>query len=291
MHHVTESRVSSLLDRLVDAGAPGVLARLEKDDRCWTAARGVARLGAPDPVAPDGWFRIGSLTKAFTATVLFQLTAENVLQLEDTVEDWLPSTVPSGERITLQHLVSQTSGLYNYTDDLTDNAAIVDDRDRAWTPQAIVAAAVAREPLFPPGTARSYSSTNYILLGMVIEAATGNSYEDEVERRILRPLGMLRTLMPRQAPAIPEPHAHGYLTVAGEPVDVATFNASHAWAAAGSCPPLRIQPQRPTAATGHTRNCQGRHRRASRHSGWDVASDTEWPGPICRHSGHRPMPS
>jgi D-alanyl-D-alanine carboxypeptidase len=108
------------------------------------------------------------------------------------------------------HLLRQSSGLPDYTDDLSDRAVVLRDRFRQWSPQEIVAQATRRSPLFPPGTVRSYSNTNYILLGMVIEKSTGSSYGAQIEQRIVRAVGMRHTMVPDHDAALPEPHAHGY---------------------------------------------------------------------------------
>jgi D-alanyl-D-alanine carboxypeptidase len=230
-----DAHIQRVLDGLVGDGAPGALARFQVGQRLWAGSSGIAELGRPEPVAPQGWFRIGSVTKVFTCTVLLQLIGEGVLHLDDTVTDWLPDLVPAGDQITLRHLVRHTSGLYNYTDDLlSDRAALLRNRFNHHSPQEIVAQATRRPPLFAPGTSsRSYSNTNYILLGMVIEKATSSSYRAEIERRIQRPVGLRHTLVPRHDPALPEPHAHGYLPVDGQLVDITEFNASAAWAAGG----------------------------------------------------------
>lgn len=224
-------KLQRVLDELVTAGAAGVLVHYRDGRGEWRGSSGVADLRTRGPVDPDGWFRIGSVTKTFTAAVVLQLVGEGVLTLEDRVGRWLPGVVPGGEGITLRQLLNHTSGLYNYTDDLTDRTAIVRDRFVHWEPMRAVGMAVSHEPLFEPGARSSYSNTNYILLGMVIEVATGASYGAEVKRRILDPLGMRRTVVPGDEVRLPEPHAHGYEPVGDELVDTAEYNVSQAWAA------------------------------------------------------------
>ena len=104
-----------MLDKLVASGAPGALAQFRDDSGTWAGASGVAERGSERPVDPDGWFRIGSITKTFTATVVLQLVGEGRLDAKDTVERWLPGLVPGGGGITLLHLLNHTSGLYEYT--------------------------------------------------------------------------------------------------------------------------------------------------------------------------------
>ena len=224
-------KLQRVLDGLVRTGAAGVLLHYRDGQREWRGSSGVTDLATGAPVDPDGWFRIGSVTKTFTAAVVLQLVGEGVLALGDSVERWLPGVVPGGDGITVRQLLNHTSGLHNYTNDLGDPAAIVRDRFVQWEPMRAVGMAVSRDPLFAPGTMWAYSNTNYILLGMVIEVATSASYGAEVRRRILDPLGMRRTVVPGDEVRLPEPHAQGYMPVDGELVDTAEFNVSQAWAA------------------------------------------------------------
>jgi D-alanyl-D-alanine carboxypeptidase len=172
------------------------------------------------------------VTKTFTAAVILQLAGEGRLGLDDPVERWLPGVVPAGAAITVRQLLNHTSGLYNYTRDLTADG-ILRDRSRQWTPYEIVEQAVRREPDFPPGTSRAYNNTAYVLLGMVIQQVTGSSYAEQIRRRILHPLDLRRTRVDDHDESLPEPHARGYLTVAGKPVDLTVCSPSHAGAAGG----------------------------------------------------------
>jgi D-alanyl-D-alanine carboxypeptidase len=169
------------LDAVVTAGASAAIA--EYADRSGTrrAAAGVARLGRPAPAPVDGRFRIGSVSKTFLATVVLQLEAERRLSLDDTVERWLPGTVPAGDRITLRQMLDHTSGIYNYTAAMgLSPETWLPQRYRSWEPAELVALATAKPPLFPPGTGWSYSNTNYVLLGMVVREATGRHYSAEI---------------------------------------------------------------------------------------------------------------
>lgn len=226
----TAARLQALLDELTAEGAPAALAELRDERGVWTAASGVAELGTERPVDPAGWFRIGSVTKTFTATVVLQLVGEGRIGLDDTVERWVPDTVPGAGQITVRHLLNHTSGLYNYTRELTPDG-ILRDRFKRWTPREVILPACRRAPDFPPGTSRAYNNTAFVLLGMIIGKVTGRPYGEEIARRILRPLDLRRTR--DDVEVLPEPHAHGYLAVAGEPVDVSVYNPSQAGSAGG----------------------------------------------------------
>jgi D-alanyl-D-alanine carboxypeptidase len=216
------------LDSLVDDGAAGVLLHFRSPEQTWTGSSGVAELGTDRPVDPDGWFRAGSITKTFTAVVVLQLVGEGKLQLDAAAHEWLPD-VP--EDITVRQLLNHTSGLYNYTDDLPGPAEIVRDRYLHRDPREALGVGLAKPRLFDAGSSWSYSNTNYIALGLLIETVTGNAYGDEVRERILRPLGLERTIVPGRDVDLPEPHAHAYVTVDDELVDLASINPSQAWAA------------------------------------------------------------
>jgi D-alanyl-D-alanine carboxypeptidase len=202
------------LDDVVAAGAVGALAEVRDGHGVWRGTSGVAQLGTTRPVPVDGRFRAGSITKSFVATVVLQLAGEGRLRLDDTVEAWMPGVVPGGAGVTVRELLDQTSGLYDVVRTLPKppTQEFLDNRWRTWTTAELVRRALANPPTFqPPGSAWAYSSTNYLLLAQVVERATGRSYADEIERRIIRPLRLRDTTLPGTSPRIRGPHPHGYV--------------------------------------------------------------------------------
>jgi D-alanyl-D-alanine carboxypeptidase len=187
------------------------------------------------------------VTKSFVATVVLQLVGQGRLGLDDRLQRWLPGAVPGGERITIRQLLNHTSGLYNYTDDLLGPLLTKPTRQayqqlaaRSFAPRALVAMATGHGPLFPPGTRFSYSNTNYILLGLVVERVTGDRLAGQLHQRILAPLGLADTELAGSQRRIHGPHLHGYappnrawLPSDGPAglVDVTQANPSWAWAA------------------------------------------------------------
>ena len=189
---------------------------------------------------PGLHFRAGSLTKSFVATVVLQLVAEGRLSLSDTLERWLPAILPYGDRVTVHQLLNHTSGVPDYWATVERTlAGSRQGRLRAWTPQALVGLVADQPPGFPPGTAWSYSNTGYVLLGLTVETATGNTLARELGRCIFGPLGLRDTLLPGNSPGIPSPTSRGYSVplspqgevITGPLLDFTAQNPSWAWAA------------------------------------------------------------
>ena len=153
----------------------------------------VATAGSRRPGA-DQRFRIGSVTKTFTATIVLQLVQEGTLRLDSTLEDHVPGVVPRGEEITIRHLLQHRSGLAN----ITDYPGWLNQAERSPSTSPINSLRfAASKPLaFKPGSQGRYSNTNYIALGLVIEKVTGRSYAEELKERVLDPLGLSRTELP-----------------------------------------------------------------------------------------------
>ncbi|MEO3750354.1 serine hydrolase domain-containing protein [Streptomyces sp. B6B3] len=221
--------------RAIEAtGATGVLAATQDASGDRDAARaGVADLDGDRPVPYDSYYRIGSDTKTFTAVVALQLVAEGVLDLDDTVQEWLPGVVAGnghdGSRITLANLLRQTSGLPDYDEVVfgdIENYTPEDYREQRFegqTPRELVDVALRSQPPAwlpdpedPSSETRwAYSNTNYLLAGMIIEEATGHTWEREVHERVVEPLGLAHTLTPGTSAYVPEPTATGYLQFPG----------------------------------------------------------------------------
>lgn len=227
-------------DAIQRTGTVGVIARSTDPHGSRYVTAGVADQRAGRAVHPHDKFRIASATKTFVSTVVLQLVGEGRLFLDDTVEALLPGVVTGngndGSRITVRQLLNHTSGLFNYTADfptLTDAAAFRAGRFDTWTDSRLVAIAMRHAPNFEPGTRWEYSNTNYTLAGMIIERTTGHSWQHEVTRRIIRPLGLRDTSAPVTHPAIPGRHLRGYSAFGGDrPIDVTLLNPSGAGAPA-----------------------------------------------------------
>jgi D-alanyl-D-alanine carboxypeptidase len=181
------------LDGVVAADVPGAVLLVRDDDETVRLASGSGNLKPRTPMRAGDRFRVGSITKVFVATVVLQLVRERKLSLEDTVERRLPRLVPKGREITVRQLLDHTSGLFNYTDDRKFVAAAVRNPLRVWRPREIVAIATAHKPYFAAGAGWRYADTNYFVLGLIVEAATGRPLATELRNRIFAPLRLRAT--------------------------------------------------------------------------------------------------
>jgi D-alanyl-D-alanine carboxypeptidase len=190
------------------------------DGKAERARVGRSEIARNRPIPDNAQFRIASVTKSFTAVVTLQLVQESKLSLSDSVEKWLPGVVRGhgndGAKISILQLLRHESGLANYVESPELGAlvgsvdAFEEHRFDAISAGEYVAYALQREPDFVPGERFLYSNTNYVLLGMVIEAVTGRSFREEVEHRIVAKLGLRDTYVPGHGPFLVGPHLHGY---------------------------------------------------------------------------------
>ncbi|NUP67532.1 MAG: beta-lactamase family protein [Nonomuraea sp.] len=219
------------LEKIVEGkGATAVLARVTDGNRTWSGAAGVRDVERGGRPSPQGHFRIGSVTKTFVATVVLQLVDEGKVRLDDPVDRYLPDLVPGGKDITVRHLLDHSSHLYDYMSEpgYSTNRWRGDERFRSYRPQELLKVAFAKE--LPEDGKWHYSNTNYVVLGLLVEKVTGSPYGKEVERRILRPLGLRHTVVPGDRAGLPSPHAKGYEAMPGL-VDATRMNPSLDWAA------------------------------------------------------------
>ncbi|WP_221352337.1 serine hydrolase domain-containing protein [Streptomyces beigongshangae] len=228
------------VDAVFRTGPVGVVALSAGPRGSRHATAGLADRATGDPARPGDRFRIASTTKTFVATVMLQLVGEGRVSLDDTVEHWLPGAVSGngndGGAITVRQLLQHTSGLFDYAADLpvfTSTDGYRADRYTTWTPEQLVAVATEHVPNFAPGEGWGYSNTNYILAGMIIQKATGHSWEREVTARVIRPLGLRDTTAPTTYPRISGRHLRGYSSFGEDraPIDVTDLNPTAGGAA------------------------------------------------------------
>ncbi|KXY31024.1 MULTISPECIES: serine hydrolase domain-containing protein [Bacillus] len=212
-------------------GFPGILVKTYEGGKTWGYAAGVANLSTKKPMKTDFRFRIASVTKTFTATVVLQLAGENRLNLDDSIEKWLPGVIQGNgydaKQITIRQILNHTSGIAEYS--RTKEADFFKNRNKSFTAEDLVKLGLSLPPDFAPGKGWSYSNTGYVLLGILIEKVTGNSYAEEIENRIIEPLELSNTFLPGNSSVIPGTnHARGYFQPDGasELKDITYYNPS-----------------------------------------------------------------
>jgi D-alanyl-D-alanine carboxypeptidase len=218
------------------AGAPGVIVFARHGSRTQRLAAGVGDRSHRTPIRVSDRFRIGSVTKTFVAALVLQLVEQGRLSLDDTVERWLPGLVPNGGAITVRHLLSHTSGIFDYLNDGDDTVIkpyLGGHLAHVWTERGLVGVATGHPPNFAPGAKWSYSNTGYVLLGLVVEAVSGDTLASQLSRRLFEPLGLRHSSLDTTG-RISGAHAHGYLRFGKQPlVDVTPLSPTIAWGAGG----------------------------------------------------------
>jgi D-alanyl-D-alanine carboxypeptidase len=200
-----------LLEAEHTAGMPGAYAVVRDGRDAWAGAAGVADIETGRPASPSFRHRIGSITKTFVATTVLQLVGERRVRLDAPAGRYLPRLGIPPE-VTVRMLLDHTSGLGNYTTALiTGENDLERLRHTTYTPRELVAIGLSLPPTGAPGAGWSYSNTNYVVLGLLIERVTGHRYDAEISRRILYPLGLRSTSFPGVDPYLRGPHSRAYV--------------------------------------------------------------------------------
>ncbi|MFF8266688.1 serine hydrolase domain-containing protein [Streptomyces sp. NPDC016562] len=235
-----------------EAQVPGVSVGLWAPGKgSYVKSFGVADKATGAPMTSDLRVRIGSETKTFTVTALLRLVDQGKLSLDDHIGTYVTG-VPNGDRITLRQLAGMRSGLFNYSEDDGFNKALDDNPVRPYTPQELLDYSFKHPVQFQPGAEFEYSNTNLVLLGLVVEKVTGRPINEVIQRDVLDPAGLRRTVFPTNA-AIQAPYAHGYSdeTASGKIEDATHWNPSWAWAAGAMISDLQdLRSWARTLATG-----------------------------------------
>ena len=215
-----EARANILLT-IGGADTPGVLVGVwDPVKGYYTGGFGVADTTNGRVPLPADAFRVGSLTKTFTATVILELVAEGKLRLDGRVATYVPRLAkrhPELATRTIRQLLSMRSGLPEYTDALIGSATAKGWTTKVWTPNQLIDFAFKTGPVTAPGAVPAvYTNTNYITLGEIAVAVTGQTLPELMRTRLLRPLGLSKTLYPRITnTALPTPSTRGYVGPAG----------------------------------------------------------------------------
>ncbi|MET9953272.1 serine hydrolase domain-containing protein [Streptomyces sp. NPDC006339] len=204
--------VVAALNAALAEGAPGAMARYTGPDGVRSRTVGVRDQSTGAPMDIHARFRIGSVSKTFSAVVLLQLVEEGRLRLDDPVNRLLPGLLPD-DRITVRHLLTHRSGLADYTNKMFEHTVPGFEavRNRVFSYQELVDLSLAEPRTVEPGAAYAYSNTNFVVVGMLIEKLTGRPVADAYERRIIKPLKLRGTSYVHPDTRIKGLHVRGHL--------------------------------------------------------------------------------
>ncbi|MER5890372.1 serine hydrolase domain-containing protein [Streptomyces sp. NPDC001941] len=224
------------------AGLPGAdttaaLVRVGGTRGTWRGSAGVHDLASGRPADPDARFRIGSVTKVFTAATVLRLAARGRIDLDRTARSYLPDLVPAAYAgVTVRQLLNHTHGIPAARSSTSTVEEAYADRFTVHDPRETARSALSLPREFAPGTAQHYLNIGYTLAGLIVERVTGDAFAHQVEREVLRPLGLRDTYSPGTSPYLTGPYNHGYQVMdRGDgtrgPRDVSAWTVTDAWAA------------------------------------------------------------
>jgi D-alanyl-D-alanine carboxypeptidase len=208
-----DAGLQAVLHTALSQGAPGAMVRVDDNGTVHQLSEGVADRATGRAITTTDRFRVGSVTKSFSAVVLLQLVDEGKLDLDASVNTYLPGLLPDN-RITVRQVMSHRSGLYDYTNDMFAQTVpgFESVRNKVFSYQDLVTLSLKHAVTNAPGAAYSYSNTNFVVAGMLIEKLTGHPVATEYQNRIFTPLNLTDTFYVHPDTAIPGTHANGYLT-------------------------------------------------------------------------------
>jgi D-alanyl-D-alanine carboxypeptidase len=228
------------LDRALDAfvaakgGPPGVSVVVQRGASPVLHTAGVADTTTKAPIALDDSMRLASVAKAFSGAAALSLVGDGTLKMDDTIGAKLPDLPAAWAKVTLAQLLQHTGGVPDYSQSKSLQQAVAASLTVA-PPPAQLLSYVAQDPLeFTPGTKYHYSNSDNVIVGLMVQAVTGSSYEDALVARVYTPLGLTKTSLPAGV-EVPSPFVHAYVVdPPAAPEDVTqAFAAGWAWASGG----------------------------------------------------------
>jgi D-alanyl-D-alanine carboxypeptidase len=205
----TAAALQTALDGLRSAGKyPGASAAVMfPDGSIWSGVSGQAMYSPSTPLTTDTLLSVGSITKTFVAALISRLVEAGTIGLDDPLSKYVP-TFTNASKITIRQLLDHTSGIRDLFKVKAMNSAILANKSATWTADKVLSQIGSQ--LYAPGSHYYYSNTEYVLLGKVIEKATGKSVSSQIRTDFLTPLGMTHTFMQTEE-QVTGPEAHGYM--------------------------------------------------------------------------------
>lgn len=210
-----------------DEGHPGVAISISGPRGSYTQTYGVRDLASGKQLRRGDHFRIGSITKTFTANAILQQVEEGNLALSDPLDTWIEG-IPYGNVITVRDLLAMQSGVFEYEADPTLWAEFTANRLMPFEREDFLRIMRENPPYFAPGEQTLYTNSNYYLLGLILEQVTGESAEAAITKDVIKPLGLSHTTF-ATTPDLPPPYSRGYCGGPGAYEDCTAFNPYIYW--------------------------------------------------------------
>ena len=188
--------IQAFLDSMrVDIATPGISIAVVNQDESHTFTSGLSDQENQIKMNPDHVLMNGSIGKTYVAAVVLNLIDDGKLRISDPISTYLSDyrdlhRIPNANELTIDHLMTHTSGIPRYIMDPSIWSFVKDDPLKSWTPEERLAFILDADPVHKPGEDWAYSDTNYILLGMIVEAVTGIPYNEMVLKEIIEPQGL-----------------------------------------------------------------------------------------------------
>ena len=195
--HPKAEAFQNLLDNYVKNGLPGLILLVRDKQGYWVGSAGKADISRNVSMTPCHISKAASITKMFVAVATLQLVEEGVLQLDEKITQWLPSTITdkieNANAVTLRQLLNHTTGIYDVIDDNNFYLSVLNDPTKKRSLEELAEFAYHKPAEFAPGDRASYSNTNTLLVSMIIEKVTGKAHDQVIRERIINPLELKNT--------------------------------------------------------------------------------------------------
>ena len=209
------AQMQRALDQIVEAGVPGALLYTYDKGTVTELQSGLADLSAGTPMGPSTSYRIGSQTKTYVSTAVLQLVAQHRIGLDAPARRYLPGLLARVPHVTVRELLNHTSGLFEFNEDPRVLAPyFAGHLGHVWKPRRLVEIALSNDPVSAPGAEYHYANTNYVVLGLMVQAVTQRPLGDVLRDEVFAPAGLDSTAF-SSSRTLPAPAAHGYYVAEG----------------------------------------------------------------------------
>ncbi len=231
-NHPKSEAFEQLLDKYTDKGLPGITLLIRDSSGVWTGSAGKADIEKDIPMQVCHVSKVASITKPFIASLVMMLDEEGKLDINDKLTEYINPAkveeVENAKKATVRQLLNHTSGIYDIVSDDEFYLAVLNKPKKDWEQAELLEHVKDEQAYFKPGSDVKYSNTNYLLLSMVIEGATGRFHYKLLEEKILQPLGLENTVY-HSREKLPEKTAQGYFDLYnnGNIVDLTNYNTGN----------------------------------------------------------------